>query len=295
MNVKERFEKLKQKVKQDKKLARGLWAGLAIVLMTVIYVWYNSHYETTDDAFIDGHIVPISARVPGHVWKSHVTDNQQLKKGQLVVELDPSVYQAQVDQARAGVEQADANAVDAIRNLERYEALIEKSDISQQQFDDAKAQALSAQAQVDQAKAALAQAELNLSYTKVYVPNAGKVTERNVEPGMYVNPGQPLFSLVRPDIWVTANFKETQLTYMRPGQPVTIHVDTYPGKKFKATVNSIQAGSGARFSLFPPENATGNYVKVVQRVPVKITFDEAWDPAYPIGPGMSVEPRVKVK
>jgi len=291
MNVKERIQKLLQ----DKRVVRAAWGGLALIIVIMIYVWYGSHYETTDDAFIDGHVIPISARIPGHVLKSYITDNQHLKADQLVIELDPGVYEAQVEQARATLEAAAANAFNDIRNFERYKELIEKSDISQQQFDGAEAQALSAKAQVEQAKAALLQAELDLSYTKVYVPNAGKVTERNVEPGMYVNAGQPLFSLVRPDIWVTANFKETQITHMRPGQPVEIRVDTYPGKVFKATVNSIQAGSGARFSLFPPENATGNYVKVVQRVPIKITFNEPWDPKYPIGPGMSVEPKVKVK
>lgn len=291
MKIKEQLHKLSA----NKRVQRGAWAGIAVIMLSILYAWYAGHYETTDDAFIDGHVVTISARVPGHVQNSYIVDNQEVKAGQLVVELDPSLYAAQVEQARAALEAAVANAVDVTRNFERYEILIEKSDISQQQFDDAKAQALSAQAQVEQAKATLVQAELNLSYTKIYVPNAGKVTERNVEPGIYVNAGQPLFALVRPDIWVTANFKETQITHMRPGQPVTIRVDTYPGKVFKGRVNSIQAGSGARFSLFPPENATGNYVKVVQRVPVKITFDEAWDPQYPIGPGMSVEPKVKVK
>lgn len=291
MNVKEKIQKLGQ----DPRIVRGAWAGLAVLVLILLYVWYASHYETTNDAFIDGHVVSISSRVPGHVLKSYITDNQLLEADQLVVELDPNLYEAQARQARAALQSAEANAISAIRNFERYEELIDKSDISQQQFDDAKAQAFSAKAQVDQAKAALLQAELNLSYTKINVPNAGKVAQRTVEPGMYVNAGQPLFALVRPDIWVTANFKETQITHMRPGQPVKIRVDTYPGKVFKATVNSIQAGSGARFSLFPPENATGNYVKVVQRVPVKITFDEPWDPKYPVGPGMSVEPKVKVK
>jgi len=150
-------------------------------------------------------------------------------------------------------------------------------------------------AAVEKAKANVAQAVKNLNDTVVYAAADGKVTRRNAETGAYVEPGQQLLSLVLNDYWVVANFKETQLEHMKPGQRVDIDIDAYPGRDFAGHVDSVQAGTGARFSLFPPENATGNFVKIVQRVPVKIIFDEKPDPALGIGPGMSVTPTVHVQ
>ncbi|MGH7935985.1 MAG: HlyD family secretion protein, partial [Chthoniobacterales bacterium] len=159
----------------------------------------------------------------------------------------------------------------------------------------ARAQVGAAQAQVAEAAAELKQAELQKSYTKITAPEAWRVTNKAIEPGAYVQVGQPLFAIVPTRIWVTANFKETQLTDMRPGQPAEIDVDAYPSRGLKGHVDSIQAGSGARFSLLPPENATGNFVKVVQRVPVKIVLDEQPSVQQVLGPGMSAVPDVKVK
>ncbi len=141
------------------------------------------------------------------------------------------------------------------------------------------------------------QAELDLSYTEVKAHESGYVTRKTVEVGSYVQPGQALLAIVQPHVWVVANFKETQLTHMRSGQPVTVHVDAYPHLKLTGHVDSIQSGSGARFSLFPPENATGNYIKILQRVPVKIVFDDSSEsgPTLALGPGMSVEPKVRVR
>jgi membrane fusion protein (multidrug efflux system) len=153
----------------------------------------------------------------------------------------------------------------------------------------------SAGAQKDQQNAAMRQAELNLSYTKIYASDSGFITKKSVEPGNFVQPGQVLMALVSDRLWVTANFKETQLESMRPGQPVTVKVDAYPQLKLHGHVDSIQSGSGARFSLLPPENATGNYVKVVQRVPVKIVIDDAPSSEFRLGPGLSVTPEVKVR
>jgi membrane fusion protein (multidrug efflux system) len=150
-------------------------------------------------------------------------------------------------------------------------------------------------AQIEQAGAAVQQSELALSYTRVYAPESGYVTRKAVEPGDFVQTGQPVIALVPDHLWVVANFKETQLTHMRPGQDVTVRVDAYPQLRLRAHVDSIQSGTGARFSLLPTENATGNYVKVVQRVPVKIVLDEAPPSAYRLGPGMSVVPEVRVK
>jgi len=150
-------------------------------------------------------------------------------------------------------------------------------------------------AEIEQAEAAVRQAELDLSYTKIYAPEDGRITKKTVELGALLQPGQALFALVTAEMWVVANFKETQLSRMRPGQPVGIRVDAYPDRVFRGYVDSFQTGTGSRFSLLPPENATGNYVKVVQRLPVKIVFDQQSDSERLLAPGMSVEPEVKVR
>ena len=160
---------------------------------------------------------------------------------------------------------------------------------------EAKSAAKAAESAVRQAEAELKQAKLNHSYTKIYAPISGHVTRKSVEVGAFVQVGQPILALVDPDVWVVANFKETQLAKMRPGQPVVVTVDTHSNVKFAAHIDSVQRGSGAHFSLLPPENATGNYVKVVQRVPVKIVFDDLKQiKQYGLGPGMSVVPTVKI-
>jgi membrane fusion protein, multidrug efflux system len=232
------------------------------------------------------------------------------------------VDDAKVRQQRSVVVAADAEAERAAADLKRYEA-VESRAVSRAQLDLARSQAQATQAnaqvgrsqvaaadaqlglshvsvdaaaaKVQQAEAKLKQAELDLSYTKVAAPITGRVTRRTVETGAFVQTGQSLLALVPDDVWVVANFKETQLARMRPGQPATIRLDAYRNREFKGHVDSIQAGTGARFSLLPPENAVGNYVKVVQRVPVKIIFDEPLDEHLDIAPGMSVVPKVRVK
>jgi membrane fusion protein (multidrug efflux system) len=314
------------------------------------YLAYIAPYESTDDAFIDGHVVSIAPQIAGQVVGLSVSDNQAVKQGDVLFEIDPRDYEVKMDQAQAelaaaesrfdqakaqfamdqakagqeqaGVTAAEADATRAQADLQRYQAVESRAvarseiDLAQDQasataaqVDVAKNRALAAAAQVDLsnadiktaeanvhlAEARVHQAELDLSYTKVTAPEDGLVTHRTVEMGNYVQAGQPLLAIVPQQIWIIADFKETQLADMRPGQPVEIAVDSYPGHKFHGHVDSIQAGSGAHFSLLPPENATGNYVKVVQRVPVKIVFDDALDPAHPLGPGMSVVPTVKVR
>lgn len=246
----------------------------------------------------------------------------------------------EVDSARSRVQEAQANYNKAAEDLKRFQQLVQKDEVSRQQYDAAvaaaaaqkatldsanamvanaesraaqaraqaasahtvpeqvkvtRAKATAATAEVQRARAALAQAELNLQYTKIVAPVTGILSKRNVEPGQVVQVGQPLFSLVNlDDLWITANFKETQLKSMRPGQRVTIRVDAY-GKDYSGTVESISGATGARFSLLPPENATGNYVKVVQRVPVRIRLDKDQDPNHLLRPGLSVVPTVFVK
>jgi membrane fusion protein (multidrug efflux system) len=315
------------------------------------YVRFVAPYETSDDAFIDGDVTFVSPRVAGPVVRLLVNDNQRVKTGDPLIEIDPNDFQTQlagaradlavaharleqtkaqvaVDQAKLEQQQAAVTAAEAVAarakaDQARYEA-VQSQAVSRSQLDLAKAEAASsaadvdvarsqtkaaaaqlepdqanieaAAAQVEQAQARLQQAELDLSYTKVAAPRNGRVTRRTVEQGAYVQPGQNLLALVPDEVWVVANFKETQLTHMRPGQPVALRVDAYPGRVFKGKVDSLQAGSGAQFSLLPPENAVGNYVKVVQRVPVKIVFDKPMDDTnLDFAPGMSVEPKVRVQ
>jgi membrane fusion protein (multidrug efflux system) len=276
-------------------LVLAVWLGLAGLVVGFVYVRHAMTHESTDDAFIEAHVVAISPKVASFVSRVHVDDNVPVATGALLVELDPRDFEARLAQAKANLAAAAAEAARAQTDAQRFEALIKIDAVSRQDRDNAVAKSQTAAAAAEQARAAVRQAELDLSYTKIYAPEAGRVTRKNVEPGAYVQVGQALFSIVPDRVWVVANFKENQLRYMRPGQPARIKVDAYPDRTFRGHVDSIQAGAGARFSLLPPENATGNFVKVVQRVPVKILLDDAPDPHHVLGPGMSVVPEVKVR
>jgi membrane fusion protein, multidrug efflux system len=393
---------------------RWLLLGAVLILLVVVLgVWrYVAGRETTDDAQIDGHIVPISAKLGGTVLEVKIEENQVVKAGAVLVKIDPRDYQvalataqadlansqaaalaartgvpitstttasqlstsqAKVQSGRAGVmaaqkevdaararqraaqahrDELQAKEIKAARDLDRMKQLIAKGEISQEQYDatvseaDAaraaeataqadvaaaeqavsvaqsgveqaramlaqseaevraaltapqrvavsRAQAQSADARVQQAQAALDQAQLNLEYTTVIAPQSGVISKKAVERGQIVQPGQPLFAIVPLEgLWVTANFKETQLGKMRIGQRALIAVDAYGGRKYRAYVHSMSAATGEKFSLLPPENATGNYVKVIQRVPVRIEFERGQDPEHLLRPGMSVEPTV---
>jgi len=384
---------------------------LLVILGAGLWAWSTSGREVTDDAQVDAHVTQLAARVSGTVTKVAVDDNQLVKAGTLLLQLDPSDYQVAVDKARAeladaeasaiaaesnvpitsttaasnvttargGVTQAqsgvpasekeveaararlvsaqarlheaEANAAKSARDVERLKGLLAKDEVSQQMFDATsataeaqkatvdsarsqvaeaeagirvaesklaqskagedsaraemqtaqtgpsqvaatKARASAAEARAQQMRAALAQAELNLQYTTVKAPVRGIVSKKGINPGQVVQGGQPLLAIVQvDDIWITANYKETQLRDMRAGQRATITVDAY-GKEYKGKVDSIAGATGARFSLLPPENATGNFVKVVQRVPVKIVLDPGQDPEHLLRPGMSVTPTV---
>ena len=375
-------------------------------LVLVGWFWWDSrHWESTDDAEIDGHIYPINARVSGQVIKVNYDDGQVVHKGDVLVQIDPTDYQVALERARAEhqdslaqataaqygvpvqsvgsvsqirsasadmasaqsgvvaaqkqveaaqqqVVEAQANAVKLNKDVERYQQLLGKREISQQQFDQAiaaaaaenatvsarqaelsaaqaqvkvaqsrieqanaevknaqatpntvaatKAKAESAEAQALRYKAALDQAHLNLTYTTIVAPVDGVVGKRSVNVGDNIAIGQDLMAVVPlNDVWVTANFKETQLAHMQRGQPVKIKVDTYGGRKWNGHITSIGGATGAKYSLLPPENATGNYVKVVQRIPVRIDFDGNDKPDFNkdglLRPGMSVDPDVKVR
>jgi membrane fusion protein (multidrug efflux system) len=196
--------------------------------------------------------------------------------------------QQNIDKADAGLQQAQGQ-------IEEAQAKVAQADLVPQETAQAEAQVAQLEGQLLQSKANLAQAQLNLGYTHVIAPQDGWVTKRNVELGDYATTGTPLLAIVSPQLWVTANFKETQLDRMRPGQRVDIAVDAYPQLKLVGHVDSLQLGSGSRFTAFPPENATGNFVKIVQRVPVKILIDQGLDPQLPLPLGVSVEPTVRLK
>jgi len=398
---------------KNPKLRRGLIAGgvvLALIVGGLLFYYHNR--ESTDDAQVDGHITPISSKIYGRVAEVLVTDNQQVKAGQVLVKIDPRDYQAELDQAKAelalaeadarsagvdiprtrenvasgtsgadaqllgaqaelaqaqvtyeqaktsdlawaqaNVDKGRANAELAQADLARYKPLLDKGEISKQQYDSAKANAdatgsslkadlekldqagrnveitkaqlAAAQARVSQAQAGVAAAhadvrqismrtadaqgktakvqqqrakveaaQLNLSYTEIIAPVDGVATHKQVEAGQIVQQGQGLLVVVPlSNVWVTANFKETQLRKMKPGQKADVHVDTY-GKNFSGHVDSIAGATGAVLSLLPPENATGNYVKVVQRIPVKIALDPIPPEKAILRPGMNVDATV---
>ena len=287
-------------------------------------------YQSTDDAYVETTTVQVAPRVSGQITEVYITDNQKVKEGDLVAKIDPADYEIALAQSEAKYERTLLNQKNAKANfkamqsnievakkdLDRYKNLYEQGAVSKQTLDAAQAKYDSAQANLTQAeesllsqggskvadadlkeiKASRDKAKLNLSYTNIYAPQSGTVSNRRVEKGMYVNVGSPLFVIVPEDVWVVANFKENQLRHMKPGQTVDIKVDTYPNKVFKGKIDSIQRASGAKSSLFPPENAVGSFVKIVQRIPVKIVFTENINPdEYNIVPGMSVVPKVRVK
>jgi membrane fusion protein, multidrug efflux system len=193
------------------------------------------------------------------------------------------------------IDLSTANLQQAQGKVQQAEAQVSQASLVSQDIEQARVQVIQLEGQLQQARAALAQAEINLGYTRIAAPQDGWVTKRNVELGNYLQPGAPILAIVVPEIWVTANFKETQLDRIRPGEKVRIAVDAYPHLKLSGHVDSIQLGSGTKFTAFPPENATGNFVKIVQRVPVKIVIDGGLDPAMPLPLGVSVVPTVTVK
>jgi membrane fusion protein (multidrug efflux system) len=297
-----------------RKLRAMLILGLVLIValtVGILYWLHARHFESSDDAFIDGHNAQVAPQIAGPVIRLLVTDNEEVKAGQTLFEIDPRDEQVKLTQMRAAqlaavakAHVAAANMNKSQRDLERYKATDARA-VSRQQLDSATAQAESdaatfesANAAVTQADADVAAAELQLSYTTVKAPQSGRVTRRTVEVGNYLTVGQPSLAIVSDDLWVTANFKETQLDYMKVGQKVVIKVDAYPDAVITGHIDSLQSGTGSVFSSLPAENATGNYVKIVQRVPVKIDIDRIQQrkgQVVRLAPGLSVEPKVTVR
>ena len=323
-----------KELNEDKRILKKRYIGISIAVIAIIiggyFLWDASHYQSTDDAYVESHMVQIAPKVAGQIEKIYITDNQHVKEGDLVAVIDDKDYEVRFNQADAqyqkallnqNVAKANLSAVNseidlAKKDLERYKNLYESGAVSKQVYDSAqtkydavKARQTNAEnmifsensdkvadADLKVLKALRDQAELNLGYTKIKAPRDGVVTNKNVEKGAYVQVGQPLFAIVPDEVWVVANFKESQVGNMKPGQLVDIKIDAYPKKVFKGKIDSIQRASGAKASLFPPENAVGSFVKIVQRIPVKIVFTEEIDSdKYTIVSGMSVIPKVRVK
>lgn len=280
---------------QKKKTAFMIVAAVVAVGLTAGY-FYNSYRKThvsTDDAFVEGNIHTIAARVSGNVRTVAVVDNQRVKQGDVLVELDPADYRSKAEAARATLELQKANLRLAESELKRAKALYEQDVSSAERYDKAVSTAEIARAQVKLAEEQLRQAELNLGYTRIIAPSDGYITKKSVQTGNQVKDSQPLMAVVElNNLYIVANYKETELEGIRPGMDVRITVDAYPGVTFKGQVDSIMAGTGVSFSLFPAENATGNYVKVVQRIPVKIALDPGADKDRLLRVGMSVVPTV---
>jgi membrane fusion protein (multidrug efflux system) len=276
----------------NQKKRRVIGIFLLVVALVVVGWWLiNRGKESTDDAVIEAHTIAVSAKVPGYIVALHVMDNQAIKKGDVLAEIDPRDYELRVAAAKANLASAEASAGNATVNAKR-QLTIGKAAGTQRDIDNALATASTANAAVEYAKTELAIAEKDLADTKLIAPEDGVIAMRTAEEGEYVTTGEQLMMVVGTDRWVVANFKEVQLTDMRPGQKADISIDAYPSLKLTGHVDSIQRGTGARFSAFPPENATGNFVKIVQRVPVKIFFDSAIPADIVLGPGLSVHPTV---
>ena len=283
---------------QPRKKGRGRLVALTAVAVAAvaafIYWLHARHFEGTDDAQVDADVINVSPRVSGTLTGVYVQDNQHVAAGQLLAMIDPADLHAVERQARAAVAQARANAAIAQHERKRAETLMRSGATTPEELDRRVSAADAAQATLARAEAELAQADLNLGYTRIVAPAAGIIGKKSIAVGDRVAPGQQLLAISMIDrVWVTANFRETQIRRMRPGQSAQIHVDAL-GTNLHGTVESLGGATGARFSVLPPENAAGNYVKVVQRIPVRIRLDPGQPGLERLRPGMSVEPKVRV-
>ena len=272
-------------LKKSHRIGLGVVAGLIAAVAFSAYVIYASRHETTDDAYTTGNVHAISPRVAGTVIEVAVDDNEFVRKGQVLVRLDPRDFQVQVDKARADYNRAraDFERVEALRGSLHGDMAISKQEYDQME------------ANLEVAKASLDDASDQLDYCTVTAPADGFVGDKTVQTGNRVAVGTELMSVVQ-DLWVVANFKETQLGKMRRGQPVEIRMDEIPGRTFRGHVDSFSPGSGSVFALLPPENATGNFTKIVQRLPVKILFEAGSLRGFEdrLVPGLSVEADVEI-
>ncbi len=321
-------EKLHLKSKFNIKKQIMIFLSIIAIIIISFIAYEMSKYQTTDDAYVETTTVSVAPKVSGEIVEVFVEDNKPVKMGQVVARIDKRDYIVAYDKAKAMYEKALLNQTNAKASLEavnseinlaktdveRYTKLYNAGAVSKQTLDNAQTKLDSLEAKLTNAeqslfsndnsnvadaelaalKAQMEQAALALEYTDILAPQDGTVANRKVEKGMLVQPGTPLFTLVPDDLWIVANYKETQIEGMVKDMPVEIKIDAFPKKVFKGKIDTIQKSSGAKASLFPPENAVGSFVKIVQRVPVKIVFDEDVSD-YPLLPGLSVVTKIKTK
>jgi len=257
---------------KKKKMLSGI-GGLA-VLFGLYFLYEHIMYVTTDNAQVEAHAVMIAAKVGGYVKAVHVQEGMRVKKGDLMVEIDDRDYQNTLRQIKGELSSLEARKRDLEKNQKRIAELFSKGVVSQQQFDGANTALAEAKAKFEALSAQVAQAELNYENTHIKAPSDGFIAKKSVEVGQLAAPGVPLLGFVDAgERWVTANFKETEIESVQPGKKVYIDVDAISGRSFTGVVESISSATGATFTLLPPDNATGNFTKVVQRVPVKIKFE----------------------
>ena len=326
-------EKEKDNEQKNKKSNKKVVIIIIAILVLIFggkFLYDELGYVSTDDAYVDTTTVQVSPKVSGQLVEVLVEDNQQVKKGDLIACIEDNDYKIKLAQATAKYEQALQNQKNAKANhsavqtqiatakadYDRYKHSYEAGAVSKQVYDEAKtkydnakanltntSEALLtkggksvADAQIAELRALKNQAELYLSYTKISAPQDGTIAGKKASIGMMVQPGTPLLTIVPNNVWVIANYKENQLEHMKIGQEVDIKVDAYPHEKFTGKIDSFQRASGAKSSMFPPENAVGSFVKIVQRIPVKIAFTNlSKEQMQKIVPGMSVEPKVNIR
>jgi membrane fusion protein (multidrug efflux system) len=248
--------------------------GAVVLILAVYFGWQAYAYVESDDAQVSGHVAMLSSRVGGTIQSVSVEENQKVKAGQVLAQIDTSDYANSADAAKAQVASLQARYTEAQVNYERAVGLLQKQAISRERYDEAQAAYKELGAKLKAAEAQASQANLNVAYTKVIAPTDGTIARKSVENGQFVPAGQPLFGFVETnERWVTANLKETELGNVKVGQKVDVDVDAISGRKFDGVVESISPGTGAVFSLLPPDNATGNFTKVVQRVPVRVKLE----------------------
>jgi membrane fusion protein (multidrug efflux system) len=268
-----------------------------VAAMVLSYMLFESFmYVSTDDASVEAHALLLSSQIHGVITRADVQENEKVKAGQVLVEISPDDYQNALAQRDAQAGSFAAQLKSAQANYERIQSLYAKNAVSKERLDSAEAEFKSLQAQYVGASADATEAKLNLHYTQILAPSDGTVGRKSFDVGSYASPGQPLFGFVSNDErWVTANLKETDLANLKIGQTAFVEVDAVPGHEFEGQVDSISPATGATFTLLPPDNATGNFTKVVQRVPVKIKLlNLSPDDIDRLAAGLSAEVKIKV-
>lgn len=284
-----------EKADRKKKILRAI-SGVA-ALVVIYAVWYHFTFVSTDNAQVQANTVLLAPKVSGFITKVNVIENQKVKKGEVLAEIDSRDYENSLAASESEMVSAQAQQTDAEKIYGRLRDLVRKGAVSKQQFDTAEANFRAASAKLKAAAAQVEQTKLNLEFTKITAPSNGVIARKSAEVGMLAAVGNPLFGFVSSEErWIVANFKETEIPDITPGRPAKITVDAIPGRAFEGVVQSLSPSTGATFTLLPPDNATGNFTKVVQRVPVRIKLTNlSPEDIDRLGAGLSADVTVKIR